>query len=193
MRSEPQDEIPVVPRAFRELSRTGRLQRMLERIIAQRRAQSLYIGMRSDIHDLRDQPMPVPKSVFRGLPPDVLASKREQVHDAILHGRRPVSVLVSHRIPASRKPPGFRNTANPLAGTNSTESFQGLCCAGQATRAPSRRACPRTMTPSANTSHSIGDLIFAEANVRATVSGLGAPERQRAEMLELKFTGLPEG
>lgn len=89
MLGEPEDEVPVVPRAFRELSRTGRPQRMLERIITQRRAQSLHIGMSSDIHDLHYQPMPVPKSVFRGLPPDVLAGEGEQVHDAILHGRRP--------------------------------------------------------------------------------------------------------
>jgi hypothetical protein len=39
---------------------------------------------------LRDQPIPVPKSVLRGLPPNVLAGKRDQVHEAILHGRRQI-------------------------------------------------------------------------------------------------------
>lgn len=62
---------------------------MLERIIAQFRAQSLRIGMSPDIHDLRDQPMLVPKNVFRGVPPNVFAGERKQVHEVILHGRRP--------------------------------------------------------------------------------------------------------
>lgn len=62
---------------------------MLERIIAQLRAQSLRIGMGPDIHDLRDQTVLVPKSGFRGLPPNVFAGESKQVHEVILHGRPP--------------------------------------------------------------------------------------------------------
>jgi len=78
-----------MPGALRKLSRTCCLQRTFERIIPQLHAQSLRIGMGSDIHDLRDQPMLVPQSVFRGLPPNVFAGQRKQVHEVILHGRRP--------------------------------------------------------------------------------------------------------
>lgn len=71
---------------------------MLERIIAELRAQSLRIGMGPEVHDLRDQPMLVPKSVFRGLPPNLFAGERKQVHEVILHGRRPAI----HRRPSGR-------------------------------------------------------------------------------------------
>jgi hypothetical protein len=43
--------------------------------------------MGTDIHHLRDQPVPILHSAFRRLPPDVFASDWEQVHETILHGK----------------------------------------------------------------------------------------------------------
>ncbi len=82
-------EVPIIPGALRELSRTGLLKRALEFFVAKCRAQGLYIGVSSDIHHLSDQTVAIPKRSLRRLPPDVLAGEGCQVHGAILHGRRP--------------------------------------------------------------------------------------------------------
>ena len=73
-----------MPRALRELSRTRFPQSTLELLVTQRYAQCLYIGVSSDIHDLRDESMTVPQRAFSGLPPNVFAGQECEVHDAIL-------------------------------------------------------------------------------------------------------------
>lgn len=70
-----ENQVPVVPRAFRELSRPGLSERVLELFVAQRCAQCFYVSVSPNIHNLSDQPMAVSESAFRRLPPDVLAGE----------------------------------------------------------------------------------------------------------------------
>lgn len=81
----PQDQMPVLPRAFGELSGSGLPERLLELFIAKRSAQRFHVSMSSDIHDLGNQSAPIAERAFRRLPPDVLASEGCQVHAVILH------------------------------------------------------------------------------------------------------------
>jgi hypothetical protein len=82
--SHPEDQVPVVPGTFGELSRSGFTQRVLELFITQRCAQRLHISMSSDIHDLGYQSAAVVERALGRLPPDVLTGEWYQVHGEIL-------------------------------------------------------------------------------------------------------------
>lgn len=70
-----ENQVPVVPGALRKLSCPRLSERVLELFVAKRCSQCLYVSVSSNIHHLSDQTMAVPKSAFRGLPPDVLAAE----------------------------------------------------------------------------------------------------------------------
>src|SRR5882757_6149917 len=70
-----QYQMPVVPRAFRKLSRSGFSQRPLEFCIAHFPQQCLGIVECPDVHDLSDDAMGIRNGSFRCLPPDVFASE----------------------------------------------------------------------------------------------------------------------
>jgi hypothetical protein len=75
-----EDQMPVMPRAFRELARASVPQSDCERCLSHLPKERPGIFERPDVHDLSDDAMGTRDRSFRRLPPNIFTGEIRQVH-----------------------------------------------------------------------------------------------------------------